>query len=250
MKINSEINILSKVSELGGAAALVYLASFVYGFLELQAYYGAFGLKWYVPFLPTNYFSMHAASTICAIMLMALAYGVTLRFFLLSLSLAKVLSFVVIIYLVIIIIATYFLREKSFESISELTRLCKITLIPSTHILAMGIALIIVKHKDLAGSKVLGVMLVCATVMIFYAAPLLRGEARAVEVMRSYGDDLPLVEVDSKKWSVLAVFEDKALALNFPRHEESHPIATFITIDKAPITFASPGYVGDGYLKK
>ncbi|UZE07024.1 hypothetical protein [Pseudomonas corrugata] len=246
--MSAEANILGKVAELGGAAALVYLASFVYGFFEIQTFYAALGLKWYTPFLPTSYFSMHSAATMSGIMLMSLAFGVSLKI-ISSVFLDKVVCVIMLIYLALMLVTTYFMREKSYQSASEAMNLCNMILGPSTYVIGLGIAVIVAKYKDFLSSKFLGVTIVISTTMIFYSAPSLRGEARAIEAMRNYGDNLPSVNIGSKEWSVLTIFEDKALVVNFPREPESHPVATIITIDKAPIKFLSPGYVGDGYLK-
>lgn len=244
-----EANILAKVAELGGAAALVYLASFIYGFLEIQTFYAALGLKWYTPFLPTSYFSMHSAATMSGIMLMSLGFGVSLKI-ISSSFLDKVVRLIILIYLALMLITTCFMREKSYQFASEAMNLCNMILGPSTYVIGLGIAAIVVKYKDFLSNKFLGVTLVISTVMIFYSASSLKGEARAIEAMRNYGDNLPSVDIDSKKWSVLTIFEDKALVVHFPREPESHPVATIVTIDKTPIKFLSPGYVGDGYLKK
>ncbi|QGG78444.1 hypothetical protein [Pseudomonas syringae] len=241
-------NILSKVAELGGAAALVYLASFIYGFLEIQTFYAALGLKWYTPFLPTSYFSMHSAATMSGIMLMSLAFGVSLKI-ISSCSLDKLARITIYIYLALMLITTYFMREKNYQFASDAMNLCNIILAPSNYVIGLGIAAIVVKYKDFPSNKFLGVTLVISTTMIFYSASSLKGEARAIETMRNYGNNLPSIDIDSKKWSVLTIFEDKAFVIHFPREPESHPVATIIAIDKTPIKFLSPGYVGDGYLK-
>ncbi|GFM90406.1 hypothetical protein K5D56_00975 [Pseudomonas cichorii] len=246
--MSAEANILGKVAELGGAAALVYLASFVYGFLEIQTYYTAFGLKWYTPFLPTSYFSMHSAATMSGIMLMSLAFGISIKIISSSLF-DKVVSFIILTYLALIIMTTYVMRTKIYQLASEAMYLLNMILAPSTYVIGLGVAVIVVRYKDFLSNRFWGVIIVASTVMIFYSASSLKGEARAIEVMRNYGENLPLVDISKKKWSVLTVFEDKALVVYFPREPESHPIATIITIDKTPINFVSPGYVGDGYLK-
>lgn len=246
--MSAEANILAKVAELGGAAALVYLASFIYGFLEIQTFYAALGLKWYTPFLPTSYFSMHSAATMSGIMLMSLAFGVSLKI-ISSCFLDKVVRIIVLSYLALMLLTTYFMREKSYQLASEAMDLCNMILGPSTYVIGLGIAAIVVKYNDFLRNKLLGVTIVLSTIMIFYSASSLKGEARAIETMRNYGDNLPSVDIGSKRWSVLTVFEDKALVVHFPRKPESHPVATIITIDKIPIKFISPGYIGEGYLK-
>lgn len=108
------------------------------------------------------------------------------------------------------------------------------------------IILSIVASKQVFKYPLTKMLIPVTVVMLAYTVPRYAGKAEALEMIVSYGQNLPSVtDKDSKKtWRILHINEDKALVVNFPMELRSHTEARIMEITDLDLKFSSPGFIG------
>ncbi|BDU10062.1 hypothetical protein PRtIB026_A49530 [Pseudomonas sp. RtIB026] len=232
------------VGEIGAGAALIYFASFAYGYLYISSKYDILGLKWYVQFLPSSYFSMVAAIYFSGALLMFAGFYFSVRGK--ASEVTRWLAVFVVVFMTGFLGTVYTSVEQSgwgdmdvaIESVSVARRV-------SVFYFPMVVSLCLAAPQIMFAHEVLRLVVPTIAILLFACVPIYAGKADGLYILKTYGSELAyVVGKDKREWKVLYINEDKALVVNFPLVSRSHTEATIMDMADLELHFKSPGFIG------